>query len=68
MIYQPLIYIYNKTQVDYIANTKQATITSTTTFNANNTNSSRYITSSNLTSGTTILNSITAQTIKHIIS
>ena len=59
--------IYNRTQVDYIASTKQATITSTTSFNANNINASGSITAANyLTSGTATLNSITAQTINKL--
>ncbi|MFM7980578.1 MAG: hypothetical protein ACKPKO_14795, partial [Candidatus Fonsibacter sp.] len=52
----PNIYIYNKTQVDFIANTKQHSITSTT-INANNIHASGSI-----TSGTATLTSIIAQT------
>ncbi|MFM7982895.1 MAG: hypothetical protein ACKPKO_26585, partial [Candidatus Fonsibacter sp.] len=56
--------IYNKSQVDSIANTKQATITSTTSLNANNINASRSITAASYsTSGTAALTTITAQTI-----
>ncbi|MFM7986081.1 MAG: hypothetical protein ACKPKO_42885, partial [Candidatus Fonsibacter sp.] len=56
--------IYNISQVDSIANTKQATITSTTSLNANNINASGSITAANyLTSVTATLNAIIAQTI-----
>ncbi|MFM7988132.1 MAG: hypothetical protein ACKPKO_53350, partial [Candidatus Fonsibacter sp.] len=56
--------IYNKSQVDSIANTKQATITSTTSFNANCINASGSITAANYYTNTTAtLSSITAQTI-----
>ncbi|MFM7988946.1 MAG: hypothetical protein ACKPKO_57500 [Candidatus Fonsibacter sp.] len=52
-----------------MTSTKQAMITSTTSFNANSINASGFITVANyLASGTATLNSITAQTIKHIIS
>ncbi|MFM7982146.1 MAG: hypothetical protein ACKPKO_22790, partial [Candidatus Fonsibacter sp.] len=62
MIYQHLIFITNLRLI-LVPTPKQATITSTTSFNANNINASGSITSSNLTRGTAILSSITAQTI-----
>ena len=50
-------FLYQRTQVDYIASTKQATITSTTALNANNINASGSITAANyLTRGTATLN------------
>ncbi|MFM7981423.1 MAG: hypothetical protein ACKPKO_19115 [Candidatus Fonsibacter sp.] len=61
---------YNRTQVDYTASTKQATITSATSFNANNINASLSVTASNyFTSGTATLKSITSQNYKthHIL-
>ena len=46
--------IYNKTQVDYIASTKQATITSSTLFNALNINALGVITASYFNSTGTV--------------
>ena len=47
--------IYNKTQVDYIASTKQATITSLTSLNALNTNASGTVTVSYINSTGTVV-------------